>query len=125
VFAHCTDLLPAAHSARAAPFQSLATTAPCNRFVSERHGWIVSTPGDKVIMIETLPGSSLPADLRNAGYKVNPPGQGERILAGSVVQRFTTTSSGALEPMTEGSTKPLSVKVERWAFRLSISLLLP
>jgi hypothetical protein len=47
---------------------------------------------------------------------------GERILAGSIVQRFTTTSSGALEPMTEGLTRLVTstvahagiTKVERY-----------
>jgi hypothetical protein len=49
-------------------------------------------------------------------------GRGERILAGSIVQRFTTTSSGTLEPMTEGLTKLVTstvahagiTKVERY-----------
>ena len=49
-------------------------------------------------------------------------GRGEASLAESIVQQFTTTSSGALEPMTEGLTKLVTstvahagiTKVERY-----------
>jgi hypothetical protein len=62
-------------------------------------------------MIETLPGSTLPAELRAAGYDVRKDGEGERILASAIVQEFTLTSSGAYEPLTEGSTKSIAHRV--------------
>ena len=54
-----------------------------------------------------MPSSALPAELEAQGYKVIPAGGGERILAGSIVERFTRRADGELEPLTEGSTPSL------------------
>jgi hypothetical protein len=81
-----------------------------NRFVTERHGWITSItspPGVRVILIDALHSSKLPSDLEALGYRVIEAGEGERLIAGTIVERLTRTSSGALELMTEGSTKPV------------------
>jgi hypothetical protein len=45
------------------------------------------------------------------GYIVEKTGESQRILPHSIQQRFETSSSGALVPVTEGSTKPVTVQV--------------
>jgi hypothetical protein len=59
----------------------------------------------------SLPGSTLPRDLRAIGYEVTEIGQTQRILPHAVTQKFETSSSGALVPVTEHSTRPVSVQV--------------
>jgi hypothetical protein len=41
-----------------------------NEFISPRHGWITSIPGAVVVTVECLPSSTLPDELREAGYDV-------------------------------------------------------
>jgi hypothetical protein len=68
----------------------------------------------------------LPGDLRKLGYHLDMVGEGERILAAGIIERFVTGVDGAPEPLTEGSTRPVAevrqragiVRVERWAFDL-------
>ena len=40
-------------------------------------------------------------------------GESQRILPHAVLQKFETSSSGALVPPTEGSTRPLSVTITK------------
>jgi hypothetical protein len=97
-----------------------------NKFVTERHGWITSPPGAKQLRIECLPGSTLPDELAAKGYNLVLVGETERILAGSIVERFTRRADGELEPLVEGSTKPVAevrrhagiVRVECYDFSL-------
>jgi hypothetical protein len=65
-----------------------------NSFVTERGGGITSLPGDRVIGIECLPDATLPDDLRNAGYKVIPAADGERIIAGTIIESFVRRADG-------------------------------
>ena len=52
---------------------------------------------------------------------------GERILATAIIERFTTRGDGELEPLVEGSTKPISLtqthagicKVRRYGFSMA------
>ena len=60
---------------------------------------------------DALVGSPLPAQLTAMGYIVEKIGESQRILPHAVVQRFEVSSSGALVPATEGSTKPVTVTV--------------
>ena len=60
---------------------------------------------------EALPGSPLPAQIVALGYIVEKVGESQRILPNAVAQRLEVSSSGALVPVTEGSTKPLTVTV--------------
>jgi hypothetical protein len=93
--------------------------------VRSRNGWITSVPGDVDVTIECLPGSSLPDELRKAGYIVTEAGEGERILHSAIVERFTTGADGALEPLIAGSTRPIALvathagkaKVQRYSCR--------
>ena len=78
------------------------------------------------VTIECLPGSTLPAELRKAGYDITELDEGERILPAAIVEKFTRRADGELEPLSEGSTKPIAettthagiVKVKRWAFSM-------
>ncbi|WP_316174703.1 MULTISPECIES: hypothetical protein [unclassified Bradyrhizobium] len=83
--------------------------AALNRWVTARGGWIVSLPGADPVVVECLPGSFLIDELTEAGYELTPAGEGERIIPGQIVQRFATGASGALEPLTAESTRPIAV----------------
>ena len=50
----------------------------------------------------------MPDQFRALGYRVESAGTGQRILHSAIVERFARTSSGALEPFSEGSTKPVA-----------------
>jgi hypothetical protein len=82
-----------------------------NAFISQRGGWCTSVPGSHEITFDALVGSPLPDQLRGLGYSVEKTGESQRILPHAVSQKFETSSSGALIPATEGSTKPMSVIV--------------
>jgi hypothetical protein len=78
------------------------------------------------VTVECLTDSNLPNDLRALGYDVIAVGDGERVLAHQIVERFTRRADGELEPLTEGSAKPLAetrthagiVRVKRLAFEM-------
>ena len=72
---------------------------------------MTSIPGDVEIRFDALPDSTLPQELHQLGYNVIPIGQSQRILPHAIVEKFETTSSGALAPAVEGSTKPVSTRV--------------
>jgi hypothetical protein len=84
-------------------------------------------PGDPDVRIECLPGSTLPDELRNAGYDVGDLGDGERILAAAIVEKFVMRADGEFEPATAESTSPVAstvthagiVKVKRYGFNMS------
>ena len=54
------------------------------------------------ITIDCLPGSVLPGELTEAGYRVEEIGEGERILPTSLVESFVIGLDGRREPVTEG-----------------------
>jgi hypothetical protein len=82
-----------------------------NEFISSRHGWITSIPGAVAVTVQCLPGSTLPDDLRGLGHQISEAGEGERILATAITERFTRRADGELEPVTEGSTRPVTRRV--------------
>jgi len=82
--------------------------AELNRDVTAAGGWITSLPGAVEIVVECLPGSSLPDTLRAAGHDLREAGEGERILPLALVQRFAMRADGELELLTEGSTRPVA-----------------
>jgi hypothetical protein len=63
------------------------------------------------LRLDALVGSPLPAQLTALGYTVTKTGTSERILPNAITQKFETSSSGALIPATEGSTRPVTVTV--------------
>jgi hypothetical protein len=81
-----------------------------NAFVRSRNGWLVSVPGAETGMVEMLPDSSLAGEMRAAGYDLEPAGEGERIIAGSIIERLELSSSGAFVAATEGSTRPVYMR---------------
>jgi hypothetical protein len=78
--------------------------AALNEFVTARHGWLVSVPGDPEMRFQALPDSALPASLRAMGYIVEPIGETQRILPHAIVERFSRRADGELEPITPDST---------------------
>jgi hypothetical protein len=70
-----------------------------------------SVPGARELRFDALVGSPLPAPLTAMGYIVERIGTSERILLHAVAQRFEVSSSGALLPASDGSTKPVTVTV--------------
>jgi hypothetical protein len=77
-------------------------------FVAANRGFVTSIPGAPEVTIEVLPQSPIPAKLTETGYNVREIGIGQRIIAGTIVGKLTMTSSGALEPLIEGSTKAIA-----------------
>jgi hypothetical protein len=100
--------------------------AGLNEFVTKRSGWLTSVPGERDVTMETLEGSGLPDAIRALGYDVTATGEGQRILANAIVEKFTTRADGEFEPLVEGSTKPIAstvthagiVKVKRYSFEI-------
>ena len=80
-------------------------------FIAERGGWVTSVPGAHAIWFDALPDSALPDQLRELGHDVVKTGTTERILPHAVSTAMTLTSSGAFEPATENSTKPVTMRV--------------
>jgi hypothetical protein len=79
-------------------------------FISQHGGSTTSVPGSHEITFDALAGSPLPAQLTAMGYIVEKIGESQRILPHPVAQKFETSLSGARVPITEGSTKPVSVQ---------------
>jgi hypothetical protein len=73
---------------------------------------MTSVPGAHEITFDALPGSPLPEQLTARGYIVEKIGESERILPHAVQQRFERSSSCALVPPTESSTKPVTVTTD-------------
>jgi hypothetical protein len=79
-----------------------------NIWIMARDGWLVSVPGDPHMRFEALPGSTMPAELRQAGYEVTEIGSTQRILPHVIEQKFTIGTGGELELATAGSTRAIS-----------------
>jgi hypothetical protein len=73
--------------------------------------WLTSVPGAREMEFQALVGSPIPDRLESLGWVVTKIGESERIIPRGIRQRFETSSSGALIPATEGSTRPTSVIV--------------
>jgi hypothetical protein len=78
-----------------------------NEFVTARGGWITSLPGDVTVRLACSPLSSLPDDLRRAGYDLTETGEGQRILSGAIIERFVVGADGERKPVTAGSSRPV------------------
>jgi hypothetical protein len=62
--------------------------------------------------LQCLPNSTLPAAVAEQfGYPVAEIGETERILPVANVERFTRRADGELEPLVEGSTRPVALSV--------------
>ena len=47
----------------------------------------------------------------NLGYNITETGEGERILPAAITEQLVAGADGKLEPLTEGSTKPVAMTV--------------
>jgi hypothetical protein len=85
-------------------------------------------PGAAEVVFEVLPDSQLPWLLIERGWLVvaaDPP-EGQRIVSGTIVEKFIRRADGELEPLTSESTKPVAeirthagiVRTERYRFEL-------
>ena|ERR1700730_4785888 len=100
--------------------------APVNKAdvgdLDDRCGRGVKAP--EIASKQSLPGSTLPGDLRAMGHDVGDLGDGERILAAAIIEKFSMNTDCQLEPLTLGSTRPIAstvthegiCKVRRCAF---------
>jgi hypothetical protein len=82
-----------------------------NALVIEGGGWITSTPGNRDVVVECLPGSRLPNVLADLGHNLAPEPGGERILPVAVSQKMTRNADGTLGTLTPGSTQPTTMVV--------------
>jgi hypothetical protein len=76
------------------------------------------------VRLECLPDSTLPGDLRRAGYDLTETGEGQRILPCAIIEKFVIGADGERKPVAAGSTRPIAstvthagiCKVKRYAF---------
>jgi hypothetical protein len=54
--------------------------------------------------------ATIASDLADLGYSPVEIEGGQRIISGAIEERLIRTSSGALAPWTEGSTRPVEVQ---------------
>jgi hypothetical protein len=73
--------------------------------------WIISSPGSETVLVEALPMSRFPADLRSRGYPLREIAGGSRILPHAFHQPMEQAADGTLIAAAEGSTKPVSVMI--------------
>jgi hypothetical protein len=70
--------------------------AGLNEIVTKSGGWLVSTPGNREVVVECLPQSDLPNLLADRGHDLKPEPDGERIMptTGAIVRtrRFSFNS---------------------------------
>jgi hypothetical protein len=70
-------------------------------------GWLTSTPGNKVVVAETLEDSPWPQILRRR-FDLEELEPGQRIIPNAIETRFVQNSDGTLAPLVEGSTRPVT-----------------
>lgn len=102
-----------------------------NTWINQQGGaWLISIPGDVEVRLEVLPSSRVPQRLGELGYQLHFEGEGERVLAVAVEERFTRNAHGEMEPLTAGSTARVVhrvvhagiVRIERFSFALQRGL---
>jgi hypothetical protein len=83
--------------------------ALCNEARERNDAWIISSVGAERTIVECLPTSAFPAILESREYPLTPEPPGERILPFAVSTPMVLSSSGAMIPATEGSTRPVTM----------------
>lgn len=77
--------------------------------------WLVSIPGDHEIMVECLPGSTMPDRLRRLDYQLRDEGTGQRILAHAIVE--TVLAEDGKKPVRRVTHAGITA-TRRWSFML-------
>jgi hypothetical protein len=103
---------------RRAWFEALNTEA------QNRDAWIISTPGNREVIVECLLGSAWPDVLAKRGYRLEETEDGERIIPTAIREAMGINADGTLGPLTPGSTQattmtvhhPGIVKTKRFSF---------
>ena len=73
--------------------------------------WIINSPGSDTVLVETLTTSGWPDELRRRNYPLREIAGGSRILPHAFHQPMQHGPNGTLVPVTEGSTRPVSVAI--------------
>jgi hypothetical protein len=73
--------------------------------------FIISSPGNDTVTLETLQTSTFPDELKRRGYPLREIEGGQRILPYAHHQPMEIAADGTLIPVTAGSTKPTSLVV--------------
>ena len=84
------------------------------QFVTKAGGWITSEPGLPVVTLQCLPGSALPADLKELGFKLTDAGETERIISGSITETVLIEGSTAVRTVRHAGIVPVKV----WTFSI-------
>jgi hypothetical protein len=103
---------------RRAWFEALNTEA------QNHDAWIISTPGNREVIVECLLGSAWPDVLAKRGYRLEETEDGERIIPTAIREAMGINADGTLGPLTPGSTQattmtvhhPGIVKTKRFSF---------
>src|SRR5947209_4116077 len=82
-----------------------------NAYITSRNGWVTSIPGAVEVTMQCLVDSTLPTDLRARGYRLVEDGETERILPHVITERLCMGADGAMEPLTAGSARPVTLTV--------------
>ena len=92
-----------------------ARFAVLNEFVTKRHGFLTSVPGAFDVVMEALPDSGLPDELRKLGYDLREDGETQRILPVAIVEhvKISEGSSATRQVAHAGI-----VKVRRYTFSM-------
>jgi hypothetical protein len=96
-----------------------------NREAMAREAWIISSPGASEVLIECLPGNPWIDELKGRGFSLRWDGEGQRIVSHYYSEPMTLSSSGAMVPLTPGSTKEVTMvkrepgiaRTERYSFK--------
>jgi hypothetical protein len=73
--------------------------------------WIISTPSASEVILEVLPESGFPDELRGRRFPLVPEPDGQRILPHAIKLEMAISSSGAMMPAAAGSTAPTTTVV--------------
>jgi hypothetical protein len=77
--------------------------------------WLTSICGDVEVMVECLPGSTMPERLQALDYRLRPDGEGERIIPHAIVE--TILAEDGKKPIRKVTHAGIT-RVQRYSFLL-------
>jgi hypothetical protein len=72
-------------------------------FIRKHNGWVTSTPNNKTLRIECLPGSELPSRLKELGYNIVERGTVTRVTGTDTINPANERYAGTMSPFAEYS----------------------